>query len=1095
MDPPAESRRTRLEIGRGPRECESLLLEDLLGLAPTRPETVSLPVLVVVPSRSLAQHLQERLVHRAGRSVVGIQCVTLWGLALAVGRAAGRRPPAPVDLFPLFARRHARREPALAEALDGLVDGYRALLPSVRDLLDAGLEPALEEGLSEALATDGPAAAGPRATGRALALLRVAARTAEDVARWGPRRSDVLRAAAEDLRSGVALPIPCHALRVHGFADATGVAADLLATLLETRGGTVTLDLPADPVDPAERDPAHRVYGRRFRERMELVARSTLPEPRPPLPAVRPSAFRALGTDAEAREVARRLIVLLEDGTPAERLGVVARTLVPYASPLRDHFERLGVPFSGNGARAGKGAAGRLAAAWIAVIEEGGRVPLDRWIEASRPAVDGAPSSDLRTALFAMGLSRLEDVAALDAGSLPERVRLPVRLGFVDRKEGEGLALPRRTVRRAAVTAAVDRAARLLRRLESWARRDLPLAEHAVRLNTLLDEDLGWKDHGEAEPGRRWLTGLLQALPAALDLGLRDLRDLLADHFAPFDREALGGRGGGVQVLEVVEARGRTFDHLFLLGCNRGVFPRPVQEDALLPDSLRRVLARSGHGPLPDLAEKREGFDEERFLFAQLLASSPAVTLSWLEVDDDHRAMAPSPLVERLRAAGDGHASPLDDPPLIGDVFSITASGPLTAAEAATAAGLSGARRAVEALLPDVLAELGQSAPEGLARARANVLAELAPGGGDAAWSAPGPYLGFIGAAEAGDPRETHELWVTHLEQLARCPWQMLLGRVLRLERAPDPLNALPGIEPRLVGSVVHGALERIAAATAPSTTEGAQSLLPFDAPAPSGWPEPEEVERCLLEAAEAQVTEDGIRIPGFARAVAAACRETVTWAGRLDWSASEGPRVLDTEAEGRAHVRDASGTARAVRFRVDRVDRHRGGRLWTDYKTGTRSISKAKTEATRHRHLLEQVARGTLLQAIVYSLAGDPARDVGRYLYLHPDLPPERERREFLLRGDDEELRARFDAAVGALLAAWDHGAFFPRLIEPDPDHRTPEACGFCEVRAACLQGDSGARRRQREWSLALRGTPPADPARLAFLCTWLLRSREAAG
>jgi len=47
---------------------------------------------------------------------------------------------------------------------------------------------------------------------------------------------------------------------------------------------------------------------------------------------------------------------------------------------------------------------------------------------------------------------------------------------------------------------------------------------------------------------------------------------------------------GGVPVLTVTEARGRTFDHLFVLGLNAGSFPRPLGEDPLLPDAVRSAL-------------------------------------------------------------------------------------------------------------------------------------------------------------------------------------------------------------------------------------------------------------------------------------------------------------------------------------------------------------------------------------------------------------------------------------------------------------------------------------------------------------------------
>jgi inactivated superfamily I helicase len=75
-----------------------------------------------------------------------------------------------------------------------------------------------------------------------------------------------------------------------------------------------------------------------------------------------------------------------------------------------------------------------------------------------------------------------------------------------------------------------------------------------------------------------------------------------------------------VQVLRVVDARGRTFEHLFVMGLNRDLFPRGISEDPLLPDAIRAALERD---VLPDIPIKRRGFDEERYLFAGLLSASP----------------------------------------------------------------------------------------------------------------------------------------------------------------------------------------------------------------------------------------------------------------------------------------------------------------------------------------------------------------------------------------------------------------------------------------------------------------------------------------
>ena len=106
---------------------------------------------------------------------------------------------------------------------------------------------------------------------------------------------------------------------------------------------------------------------------------------------------------------------------------------------------------------------------------------------------------------------------------------------------------------------------------------------------------LGWAEEGNESPpailpgitaGAEQLQRYVDAFD---DLGLEEVQ---ADEFASligyrlenFGATESGGNGGGIQVLDVVEARSRTFEHLFVLGLNRGEFPRVVQEDPLLPD-------------------------------------------------------------------------------------------------------------------------------------------------------------------------------------------------------------------------------------------------------------------------------------------------------------------------------------------------------------------------------------------------------------------------------------------------------------------------------------------------------------------------------
>ncbi|MGB5817589.1 MAG: hypothetical protein WBI27_20560, partial [Thermoanaerobaculia bacterium] len=136
----------------GPRQSEQALVADVDRLLDQLGEQVlSQPILILVPSNSLRAHLLTRLAKGHGGAIAGLTCMTLHGLARDLVLRSGGSSPTGIDSFSLFARRFARREPSLRRSLDSLVDGYGAILGSVRDLLDAGLGPAHEEALLDAL--------------------------------------------------------------------------------------------------------------------------------------------------------------------------------------------------------------------------------------------------------------------------------------------------------------------------------------------------------------------------------------------------------------------------------------------------------------------------------------------------------------------------------------------------------------------------------------------------------------------------------------------------------------------------------------------------------------------------------------------------------------------------------------------------------------------------------------------------------------------------------------------------------------------------------------------------------------------------------
>jgi len=727
------------------------------------------------------------------------------------------------------------------------------------------------------------------------------------------------------------------------------------------------------------------------------------------------------------------------------------------------------VPYSAIGALGPGGSRRRQIEAALAVLREGRLVSVDRWLD-GRGDLPRPERTDLRLALRTAGAPRLCDAAEL---IVTEDVALPVRHGLEREEDDEAseVRAPRRRVPRARLEACVEAARRTLNALEPL-HEVATVDEHARALHDLLVDGLGWRARSDVaqEVGAR-MDAVASGLPREAPLEPEEWLSVVGSVLDGVGRDLLGGRGGGVGVLSVMEARGRTFDHLILVDLSRGVFPRPVREDPLLSDELRTCLAQV----LPDLPVKGEGIHEERFLFDQLLASSPAVTLCWPTHDDDGRQRARSSLVERLVRSVPGLADDVRSapgvmtPPAVGEP-----PGARSGLDWAIWSGLESGRavhgETLEAAWRERSLWGGPAAPErdpaALAEARVRVLGEFDRAPHPRMDRPLGPYSGLVGPPRAkADPRE-RALHVTLLESIARCGWKAFVERLLRVEPAAEPYAALPDVDARRVGIAVHEFLDELARRSidTPASDLAGTAGLPGAAPR---WPDGEALERCLRDVAERTLRAENLSQPGLATILVERMRPFVQEARELD--ARSAPRLLGSEVEASATLEVSEERRVELRFRVDRVERaDRGELVLSDFKTGT-PPSQVVGDDKRRRDLLRAIGSGCWLQAALYARTAPGA--VGRYVFVKPGL--DARLRSFEVSGDDDEAALALVRSVDDLERALRLGALVPRVYD-GVKRQEADACRTCRVSEACIRGDTSMSRRIQIWCESLEAPPP---------------------
>ncbi len=1018
---------------RGAIATERRLLDAIDAALEERTDLAS-PIRIIVPSKSLRHHVLQRLVRHRG-AVAGVIVQTAFGAAREVLRRADL-VIAPGDaFFEIVVRRLARQQSSLASHLERLEDGYGAVVGVVRDLLDAGFQPGNEEGVLDRLDDLERPIAHTRKE-RAQAVVWVAARTYEAMHETGAWRSaQAFEAADEVLRRQGEDALPASTVVVHGFADVTGLVADFLTALARVHTTVFLLDRPCRPGGAGRPEPG-LVFLERFQSRLSHldqehdVGESEVPEI---------LVTQAGDVEAEARWVAERVKALMAGGVRPEAIGVVGRVLDGMAPSLRRHFRRLGVPFSGVGSVLPGGGAQREVQRLINFFDNGPATSVDACVEWWVPPTVRA---DLTLGMRQLGLQRLADLAAFRDDWLEERgVKLPFDLRLDPDPRRRRAYLPADAVR-----AAVRHARALVRELDGWSLQ-APPADHAERSLSLL-ESFGWSSDAEARRGvEEMIVELADELAVFDEVERGEWLRMLGERTAGLGEVPIGGEGGGVQVLTVVEARSRTFEHLFVVAFNRGVFPRVAPDDALLPDVVRARLAVD---VLPEMPVRARSSDEERYLFAQLLSGAPHVHLSWHTSAVDSR-MSRSPYVSDLVPAG----SP--DPVAPGLWSPARADlGPRSPYEHAVTAAPQTDRNTLADILAVALDDGLTVAASELASARIDVLDQVDP---PKKALVPNPWFGFVGPVLAPGP---DGLAVTTLEKYGACPFQAFVTRRLGVFPTPDPQTGLPDPAGRLVGNVVHNVLEEIVLAAFDVPPGPALADIANGETRRVPWPDHERFESIVLNVARRVAREEGLEARGMTRLLAARARPFLEPARSFEWKDGTAlADVLAAEVEGAVEI---EGIDTRLKFRADRVDRGHGGLVLVDYKTGN-LISDRKKLSTRAQHLRDKVAAGRTLQAAVYAHAAADGSARGRYLWLKPDLKgAPKEARESVVEGSDAATAAVLADAVGTIVDMHRLGAVFPRVEEVGSE-KLPTHCRYCPVAETCRRDDTGFRRRLVAW------------------------------
>jgi CRISPR/Cas system-associated exonuclease Cas4 (RecB family) len=362
--------------------------------------------------------------------------------------------------------------------------------------------------------------------------------------------------------------------------------------------------------------------------------------------------FSAPGDGLEAVEMARRILALAREGVPFDRVAVLLRSPERYQPHVEEALRRAGIPGYFTRGSARPSVAGRAFLALLQCAAEGGSA--SRFAEylslGEVPGVDAAgapqptgapwtpPASEFFEAAAPAEAPEPSPAATPDQPVVDGTLRAPAgweRLLVDASVVGGGPERWRQRLGglRAELELQLAEAGRAGGEREGFLRRQLENLGHLERFSLPVIAEL-WNLPRSARWGE-WLEALgaladlalrrpepvhevLHELAPMADVGpvgLDEVHLVLAPRLRLLRSEPPASRYGRVWVGTIEEARGRTFDAVFLPGLAEGLFPRRLFEDPLLLDAERAALS-----PALELREHRVA--EERQLLRTAAAAA-----------------------------------------------------------------------------------------------------------------------------------------------------------------------------------------------------------------------------------------------------------------------------------------------------------------------------------------------------------------------------------------------------------------------------------------------------------------------------------------